>query len=471
MLQALLAYLLAACGESRDARLDADDLAARFHIPREELQDHLSLLNLVNFGGGCYTVYAELDGDTVRVDKELYGDVFRLAPRLTPLEARAIRLALDIVGPSIAAQVHTPLDRVRKKLEDTFGQFEDHQTPETRSELDEEELVATLSRGIAERRVVAIEYMKEGDETPTERLVEPYTFERVLPNWIIHTWDRSSDGERSFRLDRMRSARVTDERFEPRDGFDPHFLEDAHQVRVRYAKPVARYRVERGATRLTDGSALATLRVGTRDWLISEILADRGEAVVLEPADVRPAIAKRAAQLLRELKLTRVKLPAKKLSGRCCRTADQPRQRSVNDGALAGRRLDVERAAVRLGEGAGEEEPEAGTRLRRAGDAAELLEDLSLVLGADARPGVADVDDHVAVVGAAPPPSPRRPESEYLIAFEIRLSTSCRSRSASPRTVGSAGGSSAVSRTSSWPISAAATESRRTSARSTSPKR
>ena len=310
VLQALLAYLLAACGEGRDAELDAKDLADRFNIPRDELQDHLSLLNLVNFGGGCYTVYAELDGETVRVDKELYGDVFRLAPRLTPLEARAIRLALDIVGPSIAAQVHTPLDRVRKKLEETFGQFEDHQTPEPRAERDEEELVATLSRGIAERRVVAIDYLKEGEETPSERLVEPYTFERVLPNWIIHTWDRTSDGERSFRLDRMRSARLTDDVFEPRDGFDPHFLEDALQVRVRYGKPIARYRVERGATRLTDGSALATLRVGTRDWLIGEILADRGEAVVLEPADVRPAIAKRAAQLVRELRLSRVKLPS-----------------------------------------------------------------------------------------------------------------------------------------------------------------
>ena len=30
---------------------------------------------------------------------------------------------------------------------------------------------------------------------------------------------------------------------------------------------------------------------------------------MLEPADVRPAIAKRAAQLLKELRLTRVKLP------------------------------------------------------------------------------------------------------------------------------------------------------------------
>ena len=62
VLQALLAYLLAACGDTREAELDADDLAERFHIPREELQEHLSLLNLVNFGGGCYTVYAELDG-------------------------------------------------------------------------------------------------------------------------------------------------------------------------------------------------------------------------------------------------------------------------------------------------------------------------------------------------------------------------------------------------------------------------
>jgi proteasome accessory factor C len=310
VLQALLAHLLAACGENRDAQLDADELADRFHIPRDELQEHLSLLNLVNFGGGCYTVYAKLDDGTVHVDKELYGDVFRLAPRLTPLEARAIRLALDIVGPSIAAQVHTPLERVRKKLEETFGQFDDHQTPQASPESDTEALVATFSDAIDQRRVVAIEYLKDNEETPSERLVEPYTFERVLPNWFIHTWDRSADAERSFRLDRMRSARITDETFEPREGFDPRFLEDTRQVRVRYGKPVARYRVERGAERLTDGSAVATLRVGARDWLIGEILADRGDAVVVEPADVRPAIAKRAAQLVRELKLSRVKLPS-----------------------------------------------------------------------------------------------------------------------------------------------------------------
>ena len=131
--------------------------------------------------------------------------------------------------------MHTPLDRVRQKLEETFGQFEDHQTPEPSAQGDEEELVATLSRAIEQRRVVAIDYLKEGEDTPSGRLIEPYSLERVLPTGSSTAGTGLSDGERSFRLDRMRSAQLPDELFEPREGFDPHFLEDTRPVRVRYA--------------------------------------------------------------------------------------------------------------------------------------------------------------------------------------------------------------------------------------------
>ncbi len=301
VLQALLAHLLAACGENRDAEINAAELAARFTIPPDELQEHLSLLNLVNFGGGCYTVYAELDGDVVRVDKELYGDTFRQSPRLTPLEARAIRLALELVGPTIAADAHTPLDRVRKKLEDTFGQFELTQTPEPRVEDVEEGLVAVLSDAMEQHLVVEISYLKDGDETPEKRRVEPYRLERELPVWRIHTWDLGRDLPRTYRLDRMRDAKLTKQTFTPREGFDPNFLGDTRAVRVRYAKPIARWKVERGAEPLTDGSAARELRVGSEEWLESEIFADRGHAIVLEPADVRLKIARRAKALAREL--------------------------------------------------------------------------------------------------------------------------------------------------------------------------
>jgi len=301
VLQALLAQLLAACGDERAAILDAAELAGRFSIPLEELQDYLSLLNLVNFGGGCYAVYAQHDGDVVRVDKELYGDVFRRPPKLTPLEARAIRLAIEYVGPTIAAEAHTPLKRVRRKLEETFGRFDLAGTPEPRVASDEEALVKVLSEATEKRRVVELEYLKEGDEKPSLRRVEPYTIERELPVWRVHTWDRTVDGARTFRLDRMRSARLTDERFEPREGFDPSYLHNPRVALLLHSPAVARWKLERGAQPLTDGSARAQVPYKTEEWLLCEVFADRGNTVVLEPQRLREFIARRARRLQREL--------------------------------------------------------------------------------------------------------------------------------------------------------------------------
>jgi proteasome accessory factor BC len=309
VLQSLLAHLLARCGDEKRAVIDASELVERFHIAEDQLQEHLSLLNLVNFGGGCYAVYAELDGDKVRVEKELWGDSFRWPPRLTPLEARAIRLALEFVGPMIAADAHTPLDRVRRKLEETFGEFELAQTPEPHVGSDEERLVRTFAEAIRQRRLVELEYLKEGEETPSVRLVESYALERRLPHWYVHTYDRTSNGERSFRIDRMRRAAMQRETFEPREGFEPTRLRDARRARIWYSPEIARWQVERGdALPLVDGAGLGEAPVGSFDWLAGEIFSFRGEAVVLEPRDLRQRIEARARELARELGVSRLRV-------------------------------------------------------------------------------------------------------------------------------------------------------------------
>src|SRR5438132_1578426 len=183
VLQSLLAFLLAACGEESSTVIPASELIARFpQIPEEALEEHLSLLNLVNFGGGCYAVYAELRGDEIRVDKELFGDTFRSPPRLTPLEARA--------------------------------------------------------------------------------------------------------------------------------GFEPVRLRDARVARIVYSPAVARWEVERGAQPLADGTALMEQKVGSAEWLVSEILRFLGEAVVVEPEDLRKLVASRAKALLSSLGLARLRVPA-----------------------------------------------------------------------------------------------------------------------------------------------------------------
>ena len=258
------------------AEIPADELLERFpSIPADELEEHLSLLNLVNFGGGCYTVYAELRDGSVHVDKELWGDTFRAAPRLTPLEARAIRLALEYVGPMIAADAHTPLSRVRKKLEETFGQFELARTPEPhvgdrrgRPRLEARARHARAegsSRSSTRRRSTPSRRPGSSSRTPSSG---------ELPNWYVHTWDRTSDGARSFRLDRMRSAKLTREQFEPRDGFEPTRLRDARTAKLLYDeddRPLGD-RARRAAARRRE-RAFASCPFGSDEWLESEILS------------------------------------------------------------------------------------------------------------------------------------------------------------------------------------------------------
>ena len=312
LLQALLAYLLDRCGDNNEAVIPASDITERFNIPPESLEEHLQLLNLVNFGGGCYAVYTELQDGRVYVEKELFGDTFRSPPRLTPLEARAIRLALEFVGPMIAADAHTPLERVRRKLEETFGEFDLGQAAQPQGARAEEKLVGTLSDGVRRQRLVEIEYQKEGEETLSTRLVEPYVIDRQLPYWYVHTWDRTRDAQRSFRLDRMRSAKLQRETFEPREGFRPDRLSSAAvAARIWYSKRIGRWKGEEGARPLSDGAALAEKAVGSEEWLVGEILGDRGEAVLLEPENLRKQVASRAKALARELKVSRIARPSK----------------------------------------------------------------------------------------------------------------------------------------------------------------
>ena len=246
-------------------------------------------------------MYAEHDGDVIRVEKELYGDVFRRPPKLTPLEARAIRLAIEYVGPTIAAEAHTPLKRVRKKLEDTFGRFDLVGTPAPSDASAEEGLVRALSDGADKRIVVEIEYLKEGDDKPSLRGIEPYTIERELPVWRVHTWDRTVDGARTFRLDRMRSATLTDERFEPRDGFDPSYLSNP-----RVAGSSTHRRSRAGSSSAVPGHSPTgqrqpRCRTRRRTGSSPRCSPTAGRPTVLEPQRLRDVVAKRARRLQREL--------------------------------------------------------------------------------------------------------------------------------------------------------------------------
>jgi proteasome accessory factor BC len=305
VLQAMLADVLAACGEHKDANIDAAELAARFKLTDDELEDHLQLLNLVNFGGGCYAVYAERidDGRTIHVEKELYGDEFRRPARLSPLEAKALLLALDLVGPLVAADAGTALDDVRAKLESAFGRYDMRGAPTPQPTPLDEDVLSVLSAAVRSREVVEIEYLGSQADTVQARVVEPHYLRGVRGDWYCDTWDRTRDDERTFRVDRIRSARALGETFERRESVtvrvDGALGDHAGTASVWFSADVARWELEgRPDTgRLADGAALASVPYGSERWLCAELCRYLGEAILLEPEPLRARVAARAREL------------------------------------------------------------------------------------------------------------------------------------------------------------------------------
>ena len=85
-------------------------------LSRDEIEADLSLINLVNFGGGTYALMAEAERGGIRVTPDVMADTFSRPARLSPLMARALLLALDLLGNAFTAPGLESLAPVRQKI-------------------------------------------------------------------------------------------------------------------------------------------------------------------------------------------------------------------------------------------------------------------------------------------------------------------------------------------------------------------
>ncbi|MGI9538975.1 MAG: WYL domain-containing protein, partial [Miltoncostaeaceae bacterium] len=120
-LLALMTRLLAACGDAAEARIELTELQDELNLDRVTLEEDIGLLNLINFGGGCYALYAQVDGGEVSVIKETYGDRFARPARLSPLEAKALLWALEFIGDRLPTEAGARLSTVQAKVEAAIG--------------------------------------------------------------------------------------------------------------------------------------------------------------------------------------------------------------------------------------------------------------------------------------------------------------------------------------------------------------
>ncbi|HEY5707956.1 MAG TPA: WYL domain-containing protein [Solirubrobacterales bacterium] len=286
----------------RGERLGVADLRQRLELTGEELQEDIDLLNVVNFGGGTYVLYAEIVGDEIEVDSEPYGDNFARPARLLPLEAKALVAAIDLFGD------HLPqggLQSARTKIIKALG----HDPSEEGLEIaagsgGDAEVARKVNEAIGSSQVLDLDYYKENEDTFTKRSVEPYRLENGKEGWYVECYDLTKEGVRHFKLDRIKEATLSGQTFEPRpeveefagvEGWMTHGeVPTAHVARVWVSPERARWlREERTVVEeLADGAVVVELPYAGTSWLVREILRGAGDLVVLEPDDAREAIAK-----------------------------------------------------------------------------------------------------------------------------------------------------------------------------------
>lgn len=263
-----------------------DDVCARFDLTRDELLRDLDIASFVGLPPYTPDELVELVYDDDRVWVH-YPRVFSRPLRLTPEEGLALVAAGNAALALPGADDHGPLATGLAKVADVL-----HVDP---ANLDVDlgdappEAFATLTQAIAERHSVELDYYSFGRNQTSRRVVEPWRVWSDQGNWYLSGHCRTAGGERLFRLDRMNTVRVLDERFEPppeRSGADL-FTAGPDTPRVTLdLTPAARWVVENypadSVAERPDGSIRVVLAVTAPPWLERLLLTLGDDATVVE---------------------------------------------------------------------------------------------------------------------------------------------------------------------------------------------
>lgn len=282
------------------------EVCERFGITERHLLDDLTTMSMVGIEPFTPDVMVEAyeDGDRVFVTLP---HAFARPLRVTPAQA----LALVAAGRSLLAVPGSdddgPLARGLAKLAAVLGV-----SPEETLDVDlggaDDRVLAILRSGLDEHRAVALEYYTYGRDELTRRVVEPHRLHHDAGQWYLSAWCRSSEGERLFRVDRVRRAEPTDDTFPapvPAPAGDLEVFrpaDDDPRVVLRLAQAarwvVEQYPVE-SAAELDDGRIEVTLAVTASAWFARLVLRLGPDVEVVDaPGELAHAPAATARRVL-----------------------------------------------------------------------------------------------------------------------------------------------------------------------------
>ena len=166
-----------------------------------------------------------------------------------------------------------------------------------------------LLRGaIVERRSIRFGYHARTTNAESEREADPHALAYNEGAWYLLAYDHGRDGVRNFRLDRMADVRLLPKTFVRRYAATPAAHDPMRGrdcvVRILFDHQIARWVRESAnfyATHYEDTAdgLCVTLRVYAERDIVGWVLSWGSQARVLEPDELRAAIAAEAAAIVR----------------------------------------------------------------------------------------------------------------------------------------------------------------------------
>lgn len=300
-LEVALAHYAATLPEGKSVPLE--DIARDFGCSKKDLA--AALESVIEVEDRDLTIISDIaveDDRLVKRSKGGYERDFRRPVRLSPVQARAVLLALDLVsGAADPGIIGSLRDKIRGSA--TGEVFE----VEVGKRFDED-ITGAIERARKEKRLLEIRY--PSDKQITSRTVEPLLMSSIVGHWYLNAYCRRAEATRLFRLERILTARVLQDRFEEREGvevktgyedLDPRGYA-ANRAVIRFSPTVARWMEERPELDLVeereDGSADYALYYTDPAWAARRIMVYLGSATVLEPEELRQEVRRQASALL-----------------------------------------------------------------------------------------------------------------------------------------------------------------------------
>ena len=291
------------------------DLGALFGLEEHELAQDLNLLflsGLPPYGPGDL-IDVEIDEGRVWIGMAEY---FARPLRLTRSEAMALYLRgkalLGVAGIEEAPAIASALAKIEQGLgAEVLGGLAGRVSVGAAGRV--ASALATLRGAVEARRTARIEYYGAGRDALTIREIDPEQLFNAIGNWYVVAWDHRSEDERTFRVDRIRSAEETGGSFEPRGLLGagrPLYSRSERDVPVRLllapaARWVADYFVTESARERPEGRLEVVLPARDLEWVVKLVLRLGGEAEVLEPAELERRLRATAAETLESYRRSR----------------------------------------------------------------------------------------------------------------------------------------------------------------------